>query len=353
MVTLTLAALLAGCSAASRAAQVRAGSAANQAAALCFPALQPTAVAPPATQSVTETLPADLPQLLLIGTDGQLWVLSGEVLTRWTTGEVTGGYEWGQWQAGGSILASTVAGGTVRLDRLSAPGRATPFVTLPYTVKASAPAGFCPINGYLTGFAASPEGLILLRHSAGPIEHSCPPLPPGATEPPWRCASPEGLSMEVRTADGAPKPSLPPYGLFAGPNAPSASQTAVVAAHANPVAGMVLGGEISTEYPVGDDTCCETDSAQKGTAFAFSPDGSQLAVATRAGEVRVVPTATPMAVGRLLWTSPGPVTALALTAGTLAVAHGSAVTLVAVATGAAVTLELGALGPMTCLDWDS
>lgn len=77
------------------------------------------------------------------------------------------------------------------LDRLTVPGQATLVATLPYTVSEQAIEGFCPINGYLAGFASRPDDVVLAKHVAGPIAHSCP-----ARAEPASCSTADGLTFE-------------------------------------------------------------------------------------------------------------------------------------------------------------
>ena len=111
----------------------------------------------------------------------------------------------------GTIYASrvTTRPEAVVIDHLVAPDRVIPAaVRLPFTVKATAPHGYCPIDGYLATFAINTAGLVLEHHLAGPWDHSCPDTATKTTEANGLgpCTSPEAVSPEVRTDGFATEP---------------------------------------------------------------------------------------------------------------------------------------------------
>ncbi len=147
---------------------------------------------------------------------GGVDVIHDGSLTQWAAGYPTHGpnpnrYLWARWGQDGSIYASRLDGRSVVIDRLTSERPATVAVSLPFTVKADAPVGYCAIDGYLAGFSIGPEGVVLIKHDAGPVGHSCPAFPSQAagetstTADPWRCASPDGISTELR-AEGIAQP---------------------------------------------------------------------------------------------------------------------------------------------------
>jgi hypothetical protein len=173
---------------------------------LCFPGGQ----APSATRTAsvsTRSLPAAVGPVLAVTTSGQVWVLKAGQATRWTTASSSPAsrYLWARWMPDGTILASRArvgaTGGVVELDRFSGPQKRSLAASLPYSVRADAPDGYCPIEGHLATFAAVPAGVVLLRHLAGPLQHSCPVASAAGR---WYCEKAEGYTLDLRTASLAP-----------------------------------------------------------------------------------------------------------------------------------------------------
>ena len=310
----------------------------------CFPTLT-SGVPSSATTQAVHGWPDGQAPLLALTTAGELWVIDGAQATLWTTGDVAPGYLWARWAGDGTIYASRVTGSAVQLEHLTAPGQASVAVSLPFTVSATAPAGYCAIDGYLSGFSIGPEGLLLVKHSPGPIPESCAPTVVPTVTPdtdPWRCASPEATSYEVRATDFTTK------GIDSGLSSGSSSPRPIVADSTGSstfgVADGADGHELLVVRPDLQAMCCY--GGQTGVAFALSPDGIGIAVATDQGLVLL---AAPAPVS--LWTSPDPVTAMAWSGDHLAVGHGGTVTLVSTVDGQARDLEGFAIGSIAALDW--
>ena len=214
------------------------------------------------------------------------------------------------------VLASRVDGSAVVLDRIVAPDRAEEAARLPFEVNADAPDGVCDIDGYLASFVVTPTGVVLGRHASGPIPHSCPYFEEDATATtdPWRCQSKEAMSPEIRDVDrldrrgratgrttgSAPSPFVarstrsPNYAI-ALPSEPGRSTSV-------DVVGRLTSVDVVT--PTLSEACC--GGGQVGTAFALSPDGTQLAWASTPDEVSVEPLESADRSGpRTLWSTPG------------------------------------------------
>jgi len=308
--------------------------------ALCFPTLT-SGVPSTATNHAVHGWPDGQAPLLALTAAGELWVVDGSHATLWTAGDVAPGYLWARWASDGTIYASRVTGSAVQLEHLTAPGQASVAVTLPFTVSARAPAGHCAIDGYLAGFSIGPEGLLLVKHLPGPIPHSCPATATPDTDP-WRCASPEATSYEVRARDFTAKGTDP--GLSSGSSSPRPLVADSTDSSTFGVAEGADGHELLVVRPDLPATCCY--GGQTGVAFALSPDGHGIAVATDQGLVLLAAPA-PLS----LWTSPDPVTAMAWSGDHLAVGHGGTVTLVSTVDGQARDLAGFAIGPIATLDW--
>src|SRR5438067_6581830 len=236
----------------------------------CFPHLAPGGVTSPPTHAISGW-PSGSPSLMVLTTSGELWVIRDGTATNWHEG----GLLWARWAQDGTLYATTGRGSAVELLHLARPGEATTVERLPFTVKADAPEGSCPINGYLAGFALGPEGLVLIRHSAGPREHSCPAVPgssPAASDP-WRCRSKDSISFEVRTGDFRSTGRDP--GMEWG-GTPLPTRTPLVSDGANTTTIALKVDESLTVTRIGGaPPCCS--GGQSGTAFALSSDGSRLA----------------------------------------------------------------------------
>jgi hypothetical protein len=313
----------------------------------CFPTSTPVAGGPRSAlhEWSSGSWPSHAPELLVLSDAGDLWVIHHGSGADWGTG-----YLWARWGQDGSIYASRLEGQAVVIDRLTGPGQATPAVRLPFTMKASAPAGYCAMDGYQADFSIGPEGMVLFRHAAGPVPHSCPARPPATssttTEDPWRCASPEAIEWEVRTGDFTePGQDL---GGGSGGSTPLAP-VQLLTDSANARNFLEAFGRMVVSAGVIDPSCC--GSAPAGDVLAEGPYGGQWA--TAAGrEVSIVgPGLTPpQTTPRLLWTAPDPITAMAWTGSELAVVHGTTLTLVSTADGSAT--DIAALsGPIRDIDW--
>lgn len=179
----------------------------------CFPEAATPQPSPSAvTRTASDPWPDDAPPLLALTGQGQVWVLHGGQATLWTppTGSTNHRYLWARFEDAGTILASRLVDTpAVVLDRLTLPGQATPVATLPYTVSEQATPGFCPIDGYLAGFAARPDGVVLAKHVVGPIAHSCPARADAAS-----CSTADGLTFEVRPTSALNQPGTNPGGFI-------------------------------------------------------------------------------------------------------------------------------------------
>jgi hypothetical protein len=310
----------------------------------CFPVL-----AEPSSADMSEQVdaPHDLADLLVLTDSGDVYVVRGGEMHRWTAAHT---YLWAQWDRDGTILGSRLATGddAVVIDRLLAPGEARGGVaTLPYTVKPGAPKGSCPIDGYLATFAVGPSGVVVLRHTPGPLPHSCPAMPPpgpGETTDPWRCQSPEATSLERRTGD------LSRTGQDLG-SVYGGLRSVVNASTRSDSVAYLDAGTVTIERP-GNGGCCF--GGVRTTAAAPSPDGAKAAYAAGA-EVRVAPTVVSHGGGeRTLWWAPGPVDALAWSGTEVAVASGGRLFLVSAVDRTVVELTSRAIvGHIRSLDFAS
>jgi len=271
-------------------------------------------------------------RLLVLTNAGALWVIDGGKATIWSAGSDRAEYSaivWARWLADGSILAARAGHADVELDEFSAAGRFVPVAHLAYTIKAAAPRGSCPINGYLATFAVVDAGVVLLPHQAGPWGHSCPPR-----SAPSACVSPESYSIEVRDAS-----HLATVGRGTGDTAGGAGigHTRLVSASRATDTIVIDEGSDGMAMRVGPSHFCCL-GGQSGTAYAASPDGQKIAYAIKPGGRDVLvgsldPTSDADKRGASLWISPDTISAMAWTGETLAVAHGSRLTFVAVPAG--------------------
>lgn len=310
----------------------------------CFPeAATPVPLPSAAAPTGGNAWPAGAPPLLALTSGGQVWVLHGGQATLWTpsVGSANHRYLWARWEDAGTIVASRLVDTpAVVLDRLSSPGQATPVATLPYTVSTDAPVGFCPIDGYLAGFAARPDGVVLARHMAGPIPHSCPYLAGSA----GACESPEGLSFEIR-----PTSTLSQRGSNPGRFLGSGGTTLVADAERSSAFASLTGSSISVMRPDAEVACCH--GGQSGSAFSLSPEGDELAFSPDGTELRVAELGRAGETGRSVWRAPERITATAFTSSWLAVAHGGSISLVSPDGTRRLDLATPPLLGVTSLDW--
>lgn len=177
---------------------------------------------------------------------------------------------WACWLTDGSILTARLGNADVELDRFLAPDRSVPVAHLAYTIKATAPQGSCPMNGYLATFAVVDAGVVFLLHAVGPWQHSC-----RAQAPPSSCSSPETYSIEVRGAH-----ALAAVGRATGDSAGGAGLGRTKLVSANRVTDTIEIDEgsdsMAMRVGVTDRLCCL--GGQSGTAYALSPSGTSLAV---------------------------------------------------------------------------
>ena len=290
-------------------------------------------------------------RLLVLTERGALWVFAGGHATLWsaaTDDPQHSAIVWARWLADGSILTARVGNSDVELDEFSGPSRSVPVARLPYTVKASAPRGSCPIDGYLATFGVVDAGVVFLHHLGGPWAHSCPP---GASPP--ACTAPEEYSIEVR----APR-SLGVVGRSTGDSTGGAgiSRDRIVSASRSSDTIVIdeVSGNTTMRIGLTNRFCCL--GGQPGTAYALSPNGSSLAYAAKPGgrEIHVAAIGVDVPVqqlGTALWKAPDRIDAMSWTSNTLAVAHGSEVTFIALPTGSV----LGAVdlnGPIRTIDYE-
>ncbi len=240
----------------------------------------------------------------------------------------------------------------MEIDHLTAPGVTQIATTLPYTIKADAPDGFCPINGYLASFGISAQGFVLLKHTAGPVPHSCPAQPVPVATDPWRCQSPYMVFAEIRTDLGHAGVGEGSEGGGVKP----AITTLVSQTDTNTI-GTAAGDDVLIETLDPDPrrgVCC---AGGPGIAFALTPQGRQLVYATKesAGvELRITgPDKNTESPDRLLLlgTAPSPITSIAAASDWAAVAHGDAVTTLRLDGTNLSTLSGLTPGPVATLDW--
>jgi hypothetical protein len=241
----------------------------------------------------------------------------------WSRGTPNDGdYLWVRPAADGSVYASRVEPTAVVIDHFSVPGRLAGSIWLPFSVNPNAPAGFCPIDGYLASFSIGAEGMVLVTHRAGPLDHSCPPPPRDTTtsEDTWRCRSPEAVGFEQRS------------GSFTQPShqlGMSIGRSAMVAADSlhNSTLGWIAGNEFSVMRIGGPPPdCCF--GGQTGVAFAISPDGQRLAYSPDGHALRVTGVQPGGQSGQTLWASLEPVETLAWGDGWIVAAHRGGLTYV-------------------------
>jgi hypothetical protein len=332
----------------------------------CFSAVSPSPGPNAVTATNSVTWPSGVGNLLITTDGGGIYAFEGGQLHRWASIDANqrvgeGAYLWARWGNDGLIYASrlefgrgvTTVGGSVVIDRLNAhypglPGNEvvrTAAVRLPFTIAKDAPAGVCPIDGYLAGFAIGPEGYLLLKHEAGILAHSCPPPPSGrqdrgptTTEDPWRCASSEAMDTEPRTRIDHAAPTRDGYG--ATPSSPLPDLVPVLSDSTG--SGAVLlatGGDQTLEDFGATPSCC--DSTGRADAYALSPDG--LAIAHAEGNVISIDRTELAGASQAgPWPGPwhvdGPVTAMAWSGDWLAVAHGDTLSLLSTKTGGGVEI---------------
>ncbi len=315
----------------------------------CFPTLAPQSGddgVPIAGGSTLRGWPSAAADLLVLSASGELSVIHDGAVADWGTG-----YLWARWGQDDSIYASRLESQEVAIDRLTGPGQAIQVVRLPFTMKADAPAGYCAMDGYQADFSIGPEGMVLFRHTAGPVQHSCPALAPNSaspdtTEDPWRCASPEAIEWEVRTGDFTSQgQDLGGGGSGGTPLAP----IQLLADSANARNFAEASGRLVVSAGKVPPFCC--GSAPAGDVLAEGPYGGQWATATGRELSLVAPGLTPPdPVPHLLWTSADPITAMAWSGSWLAVVHGNTLSLVSSADGHAVDVAT-LTGPVRDLDW--
>ena len=315
---------------------------------LCFPNSNPSLIRPGGVRDLAvRGWPSNLPPLLVLEGDGNLWVIGGGHVRAWTTGSDVGaaatGYLSARFAPDGTIYATRVVHDKVDLQHLDRPQHVAANIALPFTVKRDAPKGSCPIDGYLATFSIGPEGLVLVRHQAGPVPHSCPPLPKTtATTSEWRCQSPDEISFEVRTLPF--KDSGTALGIGMGGYGAVVSDSTHATAFA-----VVASGTVTVVRPGATPECCE--GGQNGDAFALSPDGSRLAYTPDGTHVEVAGLQRAEDTGRELWTAPDRIDGLAWTGTWIAVAHGGVLTLVSTVDGSTHDLAGFEPGTVLSLDW--
>jgi hypothetical protein len=314
----------------------------------CFPEAT-VAVPPPSDTEVSiggAGWPDGAPPLLALTSRGQIWVERAGGSELWTleSGPTAHRYLWARWEDAGTILASRlVETQAVVLDRLTAPGQATVVAELPYTVSDQAPAGFCPIDGYLAAFAARPEGVVLARHRPGPIPHSCPARTQAINM--WACQSPQGVSFEIRGTAGIAQPGTG-LGGFIGGHEPTRM---VADAARSSTFAYLTGATISVHRPGAQPECCS--GGQSGSSFSLRPDGDLLAYSPDGTDLRVAELTPPGAAGRSLWRAPARITATAFSSSWVAVAYGGSIALVSSDGTRHLNLASPKLDGVTSLDW--
>lgn len=315
----------------------------------CFPDA-PVDAAPREPRKVSGWPPGS-PQVAGVGADGTVWVVDGGTATPWTTGvgDEPGapGYVWARWDRDGTILASRVSGRmSVRVDRLRAPGVAETVAELPFSVSDQAPAGFCPIDGYLATFAVGPERAVLLRHRPGPWQHSCPPARTAEqSELPWRCASPEIVELETAPLKDLATPGQAPFG-----GVRSGGMMAVIADSSESSALAVRGpsGQVGVYRPGSMPACCL--GGQDARVVALSPDGTHWAYSPDGRTVFLGALSAGQATGSPVWASEEEIVALAWSGDWLVAAGRTALTLVSASSGVARRLDGFAPGDVVSLD---
>jgi hypothetical protein len=313
----------------------------------CFPTLAPRLgdKAGAIVDGSTMSWPSTTADLLVLTDRGELSVIHAGEVANWGAG-----YLWARWGQDGSIYASRLEGSAVVIDRLTGPGQATAVVQLPFTMKAGAPAGYCAMDGYQADFSIGPGGMLLLPHQAGPVQHSCPALPPtvgsaDTTENQWRCASPESVGWEVRKGDYTSRGTD-----LGGGDATQPIQ--VLADSTNSGVVALAGGHFTLNAATG--FCCGSLGAS-ATAYALSPDGTSVVSSPDGRKVRVdeAPSGGPsdLLPGSQLWISPDDITDMAWSGDWLAVVHGHTLTLVSTTASGQVIDVATVTGPVRDLDW--
>jgi len=311
----------------------------------CFPESTAPVPAPSATAVPGgDAWPEGAPPLLVLTSAGQVWVLQGGQAKLWTLagGSADHRYLWARWEDAGTILASRLDDTpAVVLDRLTNPGQAIPVATLPYTVSTDGPPGDCPIDGYLAGFAARPDGVVLAKHSARGFAHSCPHPRGGA---PANCGPLGGLSFEIR-----PTSALSRTGPDSGDYINSRETTLVADAERSNAFAYITAGTISVIRRDAGVACCQ--GSQNGTAFSLSPQGDKIAYSPDGTDLRVADLGRTGEVGRSVWQAPDRITATAFTTSWIAAAHGGTISLVSPDGTQSLKLAAPNLQGVTSLDW--
>lgn len=324
--------------------------------ALCFPQLNRIAREDPADVPL-EGLPTSAPPLLVLHDTGSIWVLTEGRARQWAAPTADGGagYLAAAFLPDGSVLASRLEAEAVVLDRLSAPAQSESIARLPYATKPDAPEGVCDIDGYLASFVVSQDRVVLARHVAGPVPHSCPYFEEDdpIENDPWRCQSKDATTFEIRSVDamGGPGRStgLTMGGLLPLPLVASSSRSSNYAIASQGPDGTP--GGLIVETPTPQLECCF--GGQNGTAFALSPDGTRLLWAsspTTLVDVSLI--RPPIESEQARWTAPAPVHALAWSDDWIAVGLDGHVTFLPVADGESVDLRLASDQTITVLDWN-
>ncbi len=321
----------------------------------CFPT---TSRAPDEHAGATTAVvgwPTGASRLLVLERNGDLWVVDSGTATLWAAGATAHvdpshtGYVWARFAADGSIYASRVGADNVEIDHLTAPGVTQVATTLPFTVKADTPARFCPINGYLSSFGISAQGFVLLKHQAGPWQHSCPAEPATVATDPWRCQSPYMISTEIRTDIAQTGVGEGSEGGGVNP----AITTLVTTTDSNTI-GTAAGDDALVETLDRDPSRGECCAGGPGYAFALTAHARQLVYATKPSQgvdLRITgPDKIPNG-DQHLWTAPAPITSIAASSEWIAVAHGDTVTTLRLDGSDVSTPIVFQYGPVATLDW--
>jgi hypothetical protein len=318
----------------------------------CFPHGFPSHIPTASRDVAVSGWPRGLPPLLVLEGNGDLWVIDGGRARAWSTGRSGGpaasGYLWAQFAPDGTIYATRLVDTTeIDLEHLTKPDHVAGTQTLPFTVKPDAPAGYCPIDGYLATFSIGPEGLVLINHQAGPVAHHCPYIPKTTPTSEWTCQSPEAVTFEIRSTPFAPLGTQTGVGF--GGYVTIVGDSTHAAAFA--VEGEGVDRTVTVVRPNGTPECCY--GGQKGTAFALSPEGSRIAFSSDGRHLDLAGLTRAQDAGQTLWTAPNRIDGLAWSGTWIVVAHGGNLTLVSAINGDAFNLDGFAPGATTTLDWAS
>jgi hypothetical protein len=245
--------------------------AADRAFGLCFPTMPDTGRRMAVLNTGTDdVVPVGLPDLVVVDRRGDVWLIPSAGTG--TSPSLAGsGYAWAEFGPGGSIYASRITPDEIVIDRLGVRG-AERMLELPYDISPSAPNGFCGLDGYLAQFAIGANRLILMKHSPGPVPHSCPAELPSrstTTTDPWRCQSPETVSPEVRDLS---------HPAVLGHSDSGYGRYEVAAGAAESDAMVVYGGgsatvDVGRRHGSGPRFL---DGALSGRAFSMSPAGDEV-----------------------------------------------------------------------------